>query len=114
MPQRAIGQGKAVTLAWQALTELSAYRITEIPRRDVGEADTSGTQPADQGRTQRLAALIAAYHAGAVRAEADPLAIGWVRHRTGGPVQLLTGGPALIGSQDAGRGAAHPAGRGPG
>jgi DNA helicase HerA-like ATPase len=103
MPQRAIGQGKAVTLAWQALTELSAYRITEIPRRDVGEADTSGTQPADQGRTQRLAALIAAYHAGAVRAKADPLAIGWVRHHTGGPVQLLTGGPALIGSQDAGQ-----------
>ena len=103
MPQRAIGQGKAVTLAWPALTELSAYRITEIPRRDVGETDTAGTQPADQGRTQRLAALISAYHAGAVGTEPGPLAVGWVRHRTGGPVQLLTAGPGLVGSQDGGQ-----------
>ena len=54
-----------MTLAWDALNELDAYRITEIPRRsDADAAPPAQDRPNDPGRTQRLAALIAAYHAG--------------------------------------------------
>ena len=91
-------------LAWDALSELDAYRITEIPRRaDAGPAQPPPAESDDAGRTQRLAALVAAYHAGAP-AEGDgsgALVIGWVRHDTDGPVQLLAAGPGLVGS-DAG------------
>jgi len=94
-----------VTLGWRELTELDAYRITEIPRRpDPGDAEAPRDQAADPGRTQRLAALIAAYHAGVGAASNGrrALALGWVRHRAGGPVQFLAAGPGLVGSQDGG------------
>ncbi len=91
-----------MTLAWDVLNELGAYRITEIPRRsDADTAQPSPDQPNDPGRTQRLAALIAAYHAGA-EAEgngAAALAIGWIRHGAGGPVQVLVAGAGLVGSE---------------
>ncbi len=91
-----------MTLAWNALNELDSYRITEIPRR----SDVDATQPAqdqnnDPGRTQRLAALIAAYHAGA-EAEGNgssAVAIGWIRHSAGGPVQVLVAGAGLVGGE---------------
>jgi DNA helicase HerA-like ATPase len=91
-----------VTLAWDVLNELDAYRITEIPRR----SDADVTQPAqdqlnDAGRTQRLAALIAAYHVGA-EAKGNgsaALAIGWIRHSAGGPIQVLAAGAGLVGSE---------------
>ena len=55
-----------MTLGWPELTELDAYRITEIPRRpDAGDTEAPRDQSSDPGRTQRLAALIAAYHVGA-------------------------------------------------
>jgi DNA helicase HerA-like ATPase len=90
-----------VTLAWDVLNELEAYRVTEIPRRF--EADvtrSSQDEPIDPGRTQRLAALIAAYHAGAeVKGNgAGALAIGWIRHGAGGQVQVLAAGAGLVGS----------------
>jgi len=107
-----------VTLGWPELTALDAYRITEIPRRPgPGETGASAGLPNDPGRAQRRAALIAAYHAG-VRAKDNDvegndvegndvkendqgaLALGWVRHRAGGPVQFLAAGPGLVGSQD--------------
>ena len=91
-------------LAWDALSELDAYRITEIPRRpDPGPAQPPPAGSDDAGRTQRLAALVAAYHVG-MEAEgggAAALVIGWVRHDTDGPVQVLAAGPGLVGS-DAG------------
>ncbi len=94
-----------MTLGWPELTELDAYRITEIPRRpEAGDTEAPRDQPSDPGRTQRLAALIAAYHAG-VGAKGDgqgALAIGWVRHSAGGPVQFLAAGSGLIGSQEEG------------
>jgi uncharacterized protein len=91
-----------VTLAWDALNELDAYRITEIPRR----SDADVTQPTqdqrnDARRTQRLAALIAAYHVGA-EAKGNgsaALAIGWIRHSAGGPIQVLAAGTGLVGSE---------------
>jgi len=91
-------------LAWDALSGLDAYRITEIPRRpDPGPAQPPPAEPDDAGRTQRLAALVAAYHAGVEAGGNGPaaLVIGWVRHETDGPVQLLAAGPGLVGS-DAG------------
>jgi len=85
---------------WQQLSELDGYRITEIPRRpDAGEAEASREQPHDPGRTQRLAALVAAYHAAAGQA-GGTLALGWVRDSAGGPVRFLVAGPALVGSQE--------------
>jgi uncharacterized protein len=88
-----------VTLAWQEFSELDGYRVTEIPRRpDAGEAEASREQPHDPGRTQRLAALVAAYHAGTGARGA--LAMGWVRDRAGGPVRFLVAGPGLVGGQE--------------
>ncbi len=91
-------------LAWDALSELDAYRIIEIPRRpDPGPAQPAPAESDDAGRTQRLAALVAAYHVG-MEAEGGgsaALVIGWVRHDTDGPVQVLAAGPGLVGS-DAG------------
>ena len=99
-----------MTLGWPELTALDAYRITEIPRRPgPGETGAPAGLPNDPGRTQRLAALIAAYHAGVGVKDDDvkdddsgALALGWVRHRAGGPVQFLAAGPGLVGSQDDG------------
>ncbi len=91
-----------MTLAWNALNELDAYRVTEIPRRsDAEAAQPARDRPNDAGRTQRLAALIAAYHAGA-EAKGNgsaALAIGWIRHSAGGPVQVLVAGAGLVGSE---------------
>jgi len=92
-----------VTLGWPELTELDAYRITEIPRRpEAGDAEARRDQPSDPGRTQRLAALIAAYHVGAKGSGQGALALGWVRHSASGPVQFLAAGSGLVGSHDDG------------
>jgi len=92
-----------VMSAWDTLNELDAYRITEIPRPDAeatGPARPAEAEPGDTGRTQRLAALIAAYHAGADTKGngAGALVVGWIRHGEAGPVQVLTAGPGLVGS----------------
>ncbi|HEY7882492.1 MAG TPA: helicase HerA-like domain-containing protein, partial [Streptosporangiaceae bacterium] len=96
-------------LAWDALGGLDAYRITEIPRRPEPGPAPAQAGSDDPGRIQRLAALVAAYHAGAEAkgngAEAQgngsgAVAIGWVRHDTDGPVQLLAAGPGLVGSDE--------------
>jgi DNA helicase HerA-like ATPase len=89
-----------VTLAWQALDGLGAYRITEIPRP--AAAVTPRDRSYDAGRPQRIAALAAAYHAWAASGEpGEPgaLAFGWVRHSAGGPVQVLVAGAGLVGSE---------------
>ena len=120
-----------MTLALAGADALDAYRITEIPRRPGPDetADAPG-QPNDPGRTQRLAALIAAYHAGAGAKDNgakdndanDNEATGNGRPRwpwagcgtgPGGPVQLLAAGPGLVASQDDRERPAHPARRRP-
>jgi uncharacterized protein len=91
-----------VTSSWPELTELDAYQITEIPRRpDPGDTEAPRDQPSDPDRTQRLAALIAAYHvgAGAKGNGRGTVAVGWVRHHAGGPIQFLVAGSGLLGSQ---------------
>jgi DNA helicase HerA-like ATPase len=90
-----------VTLAWDRLRELDTYRVTEIPRRpDAGTSEAPQERPSDTGRTQRFAALVAAYHAGAETKNGSmgALAIGWIRHRAGGPIQFLVAGAGLVGS----------------
>jgi DNA helicase HerA-like ATPase len=92
-----------VMLTWDALNELDAYRITEIPRCPEPEtAQPPPGQAADPGRTQRLAALIAAYHAGADAKGngSGGVALGWVRDSAGGPVHVLAAGAGLVGSDD--------------
>jgi DNA helicase HerA-like ATPase len=122
-----------VMSAWSALNELGPYRITEIPRHaGPGTGRLPPDEPADPGRTQRYAALTAAYHAGAEAKEDGPgsdgpgsdgtgsdgtgsdgtgsdgrgsdgrgaLAVGWVRHGAGQPVQVLAAGTALVGGED--------------
>src|SRR5690349_5617817 len=106
--------------AWSALNELGAYRITDIPRHaGPGTGRLPPDEPGDPGRTQRYAALTAAYHAGAEAKEDSPgsgapgsdgtgpdgrgaLAVGWVRHGAGQPVQVLAAGAALVGGEDGG------------
>src|ERR1700761_2875544 len=74
--------------AWRRLCGLAAYQITEIPRRDQDEAG----RERDPGRAQRMAALVAAYHAG------EAVAFGWLREQAGGAVRVLGAGSALAGS----------------
>ena len=78
---------------------LDAYRITEIPRRRDTSAQESGNgDETDPGRPQRVAALMAAYHAGVAGPREGGVAFGWVRTATGGPVHVLAAGDALAGS----------------
>jgi len=96
-----------VDWAGTPLSLLPAYRITEIPRRGDGAAAESGqrAETSDPGRPQRVAALVAAYHAGIAdgtaaggTAAGGAVAFGWVRTAAGGPVRVLAAGDALAGS----------------
>jgi DNA helicase HerA-like ATPase len=78
--------------AWRRLCGLEAYQITEIPRRD--EDGRQAEQ--DPGRAQRVAVLVAAFHAG------EPVAFGWLRERAGDVVRVLAAGPALVGGSERG------------
>src|SRR5215469_7733741 len=50
---------------WARLAGVGAFRITEIPRGpESGTEETAGHEDDDPGRSQRVAALVAAYHAG--------------------------------------------------
>lgn len=103
---------------WDELRDVTAYRITEIPRRDDTAAREVGRyHQTDPGAAQRFAALVAAYHAGIAETEANAargqttaggtVAFGWVRTATGGQVRVIAAGNALSGS-------AAPAGPGAG
>ncbi|HEX6520999.1 MAG TPA: ATP-binding protein [Streptosporangiaceae bacterium] len=90
-----------MTLSWEALAGLDAYRIIEIPRH--GQATDVTHEPhhvSDPGHAQRVAALVGAYyavsHAGGE--QPAPLAFGWIRHDEGGPIQILAAGQAIVGS----------------
>ncbi len=86
--------------AWQRLSDLGACRVTRIPRRpDDPVPDGRAGVDRDAGRPQRIAALASAYHAGISRhADAGPIALGWIRLASGGPVDVLLAGSALRGS----------------
>ena len=81
-----------MTSPWRELCGLDAYQITEIPRWPDSTAPGAPGQGQDPGRPGRIAALVAAYHAGGA------MAYGWMRLRAGGPIQILAAGSALAGS----------------
>jgi uncharacterized protein len=82
---------------WGLLDGLGAFRIKQIPRsHDPAAPDSGGHEAPDPGRTQRAAALAAAYHAG-IQARGG-VAFGWVRTAPGGPVHVVAAGDALAGS----------------
>jgi len=95
------GAGDGVAWSRTPLGLLEAYRITEIPRRpDVSARESGRRDEADPGRPQRVAALVAAYHAGFAcgGAASGAIAFGWVRTAACGPVQVVAAGDALTGS----------------
>ena len=84
--------------AWQRLSDLDAYRVTQIPRYP----DDRG---ADTRRAQRSAVLSSAYHAAVSgTGGAGPIGLGWVRTAPGSPVHVLVAGSALHGSATLGSG----------
>ncbi|MFI5068749.1 MAG: hypothetical protein ACHP9Z_32880, partial [Streptosporangiales bacterium] len=85
-----------MTSPWRELCGLDAYQITEIPRWPDSTAPGIPGQGQDPGRPGRVAALVAAYHAGGA------VAYGWMRLRAGGPIQILAAGSALAGSNGGG------------
>src|SRR6202035_438099 len=79
--------------AWHVVRGLQAWQITELPRRPHVRPNSVPDQDrADLGATQRWQALVSAFHYGA------PVAFGWVRETTGGPVRVLAAGRALSGA----------------
>ena len=72
------------------------YQVREIPRPP-DEPTGPAREPGDRGRAQRAAALAAAYHAETAAAAGQPVGLGWVRCRQGGPVQVIVLGSALTG-----------------
>ena len=77
---------------WQVLRGLEAWQITQLPRRPHARQNSVSDQDrTDLGATQRLQALVSAFHYGA------PVAFGWLREHPGGPVRVLAAGPALAG-----------------
>ena len=84
--------------AWQILRDLEAWQITQIPRRPHARQDSAaGQDQADLGVSQRLQALVSAFHYG------GPVAFGWIREHPGGPVRVLAAGPAVRGGTDVGQ-----------
>ena len=84
-----------------ALKGLTGYVVGEIPRRE--DAPLEGGQERrapHSGRAERLAALVAAYHSGIAGDRPCPIAFGWVRASSGGPVRVVAGGEALAGGVD--------------
>jgi uncharacterized protein len=84
---------------WETwLRRLPVCRVQEIPRLQ----QPRGSAKADQGREQRLAALVAAYHGaahGGMEGSGGVLA-GWRRAASGGQMEVLIGGSSLIGATD--------------
>ncbi|MEV5710277.1 ATP-binding protein [Actinoallomurus sp. NPDC052274] len=79
---------------WRAVRGLPACRLAEVPRRRLSdEAESAGR---DEGRDQRLAALVSAYHGG------GPVLVGWRRASAGGPVEVFVGGQGLLTEDGAG------------
>jgi hypothetical protein len=84
---------------WRVLSALPAWQLTQVPRaqQDGDEAGPAGRAPGDRA-VQRAAELTSAW------CRPSPVAVAWVRERAGGPVRVVTAGPALaagsVGGQD--------------
>jgi hypothetical protein len=71
-----------------AVRGLPVCRLLEMPRPDRDDGR-------DEGRDQRLAALVSAYHAGG-----EPVLVGWRRAAASGPTEVLVGGSGLVAGLD--------------
>jgi hypothetical protein len=81
---------------WEVVRDVPACRLAEVPRRWLtDETEARG----DEGRDQRLAALVSAYHS------ATSVLVGWRRASPAGPVEVTIGGQGLITEAEAGRAA---------
>ena len=76
--------------AWQALTGLPAWEITQIPRRDQPREQLSSGDRPDDGTARRVQALAVAYRRGV------PVVFGWLRDRAAGPVRVVAAGPGIV------------------
>ncbi|GLY81614.1 ATP-binding protein [Actinoallomurus iriomotensis] len=79
---------------WDVVRGVPACRLAEVPRRRL--TDEGEVPERDDGRDQRLAALVSAYHSG------DPMLLGWRRESAAGPVEVFVGGHGLITEEDDG------------
>jgi len=83
---------------WQGLSALPAWQLTQVPRapqpRDHARPDE--TVPG-QGALQRTAELVSAW------CRAAPVAVAWVRERSGGPARVVAASPALAAGSDDGQ-----------
>jgi uncharacterized protein len=90
-----------VTVSVAMPPDWPAYRIVEMPRlADPHTRDAGPRDGGDPGRAQRVAALVAAYHAGIADSGDGTVAFGWVRTAAGGPIHVIAAGRALVGSAD--------------
>ena len=80
--------------AWQMLTGLPAWEITQIPRQGGPRPEVASGDGADHGAAQRMQALAAACQRGA------PVAFGWIRGRAAGPVRVIAAGPGMAAGTD--------------
>src|SRR5579863_7271232 len=80
---------------WQVVSALPAWQLTQVSRLpQPRDGEPSGSL--GDGRVQRAAELTSAW------CRAAPVAVGWVRERSGGPVRVITVGPALAAAGDNG------------
>ena len=80
--------------AWQMLTGLPAWEITQIPRRETPRPGSPPGGGAESEAAQRVQALAAAYQRG------TPVAFGWIRGRATGPVRVIAAGPGMAAGTD--------------
>jgi hypothetical protein len=81
---------------WRVLSALPAWQLTQVPRPPQRDDEPRPGGPGD-GSWQRAAELTSAW------CRAAPVAVGWVRDRPGGPVRVITAGPALAAASDDGQ-----------
>jgi hypothetical protein len=79
--------------AWDMLSGLPAWQMTEVPRPG---GDQPGTPATDLGADLRVQALASAYGTG------EPVAVAWLRDQAGGPVRVIAAGTGLAGGEDSG------------
>jgi hypothetical protein len=82
--------------AWRVLSALPAWQVTQVPRAPQRRDEASLDRASNDGAMQRTAELVSAYCRGA------PVAMAWVREQAGGPVRVITAGPALAAGSDSG------------
>jgi uncharacterized protein len=81
---------------WQVVSALPAWQLTQVPRPPQRDDEDRPGGPGSGG-VQRAAELTSAW------CRAAPVAVGWVRERAGGPVRVITAGPALAAASDNGQ-----------